>query len=236
MIIGGGDEAGRGAVIGPLVVSVIAVSKGRERKLSEIGVRDSKLLTRRKREFLFDDIKEVCEEVKAYPISNEEINAAMRSGVSLNQLEAIRFAQLVDTLESNVQKMYIDSPDVRAERFGMRMKLSAKKPMLVVGAAAGKKDKANGSMRVISEHKADARYPAVSAASIVAKVLRDREMERIERESGVEIGSGYPSDRYTIEAIKTNLASKRLNPYIREYWKTLAKIKQRKIKEFVGFS
>ncbi|MDE1873501.1 MAG: ribonuclease HII [Candidatus Micrarchaeota archaeon] len=235
MMIGGGDEAGRGAVIGPLVVSVICVSKGRERRLSEIGVRDSKMLTRRKRDFLFDEIHDICEEVRYYPISNEEINSAMRSGVSLNQLEAIRFAQLVDMLESNVQKMYIDSPDVRAERFGMRMKLSAKKPMLVVGASAGKKDRANGGIRVISEHKADARYPAVSAASIVAKVIRDREMDRIERESGVEIGSGYPSDRYTIEAIKANLASKRLNPYIREYWKTLAKIKQRRIKEFAGF-
>ncbi len=238
MIIGGGDEAGRGAVIGPLVVSVIAVSKGKEKRLSDIGVRDSKLLTRRKRDFLFDEIKGVCEEVKTYAISNEEINSAMRSGVSLNQLEAMRFAQLVDSLESNVQKMYIDSPDVRAERFGVRMRLSAKKPMRVLGAKVEGKEKGrmNSGMRVISEHKADARYPVVSAASIIAKVIRDREMERIERESGVEIGSGYPSDKYTIEAIKTNLASKRLNPYIREYWKTLAKIKQRKIKEFVGFA
>lgn len=234
MIIGGGDEAGRGAVIGPLVVSVICVSKGKERKLSDIGVRDSKMLTRRKRDFLFDEIQDVCEEVKTYPISNEEINDAMRGGVSLNQLEAMRFAQLVDSLESRVEKMYIDSPDVRAERFGMRMGLSAKRPMSVMGVKNGVKVK--GALRVISEHKADARYPVVSAASIIAKVTRDREMERIESASGVDIGSGYPSDRYTIEAIKMNLASKRLNPYIREYWKTLARIKQRKIKEFVGFA
>ncbi|MCL5239469.1 MAG: ribonuclease HII [Candidatus Marsarchaeota archaeon] len=236
MMIGGGDEAGRGAVIGPLVVSVICVSQGRERHLSDIGVRDSKMLTRRKREFLFDEIHDICEEVKYYPISNEEINSAMRSGVSLNQLEAIRFAQLVDSLESRVRRMYIDSPDVRAERFGVRMSLSSKTPMRVMGVKGLKKEKDRESMRIVSEHKADARYPVVSAASIISKVIRDREMERIERESGVEIGSGYPSDRYTIEAIKSNLESKRLNPYIREYWKTLEKIKQRKIKEFDGFS
>jgi ribonuclease HII len=64
-------------VIGPLVVSVICVSKGRERQLAEIGVRDSKLLTRRKRNFLFDEIVSICEEVKTYKISNDEINNAM---------------------------------------------------------------------------------------------------------------------------------------------------------------
>ncbi len=232
MIIGGGDEAGRGAVIGPLVVSVICVSKGKEKRLSDIGVRDSKMLTRRKRDFLFDEIQDICEEVKYYPISNEEINSAMRSGVSINQLEAMRFAQLVDELKSSVGRMYIDSPDVRAERFGTRIGLAATKPMGVVGV---KGDGKKRGIKIISEHKADARYPVVSGASIIAKVIRDREMERIERESGVEIGSGYPSDKYTVEAIKSNLASKKLNPYIREYWKTLERIKQRKIKEFAGF-
>jgi ribonuclease HII len=211
---------------------VICVSKGRERQLAEIGVRDSKLLTRRKRNFLFDEIVSICEEVKTYKISNDEINNAMKNGVSLNQLEAIRFAQLVDELECNISRMYVDSPDVRAERFGVRISLSAKKPTHVMGV---KGEKGRGGIKIISEHKADARYPAVSAASIIAKVTRDGEMERIERESGVDIGSGYPSDKYTVEAIKANLASKRLNPYIREYWKTLDKIKQRKIKEFGGF-
>lgn len=209
----------------------MCVSKGKERKFADIGVRDSKLLTRRKRNFLFDEIHAIAEEVKTYKISNEEINNAMKIGVSLNQLEAMRFAQLVDELKCKVDKMYVDSPDVRAERFGMRIGLSATTPMRVMGV----KGESRGGMKIISEHKADARYPVVSGASIIAKVIRDREMERIERESGVEIGSGYPSDKYTIEAIKSNLASKRLNPYIREYWKTLDKIKQRKIKEFAGF-
>lgn len=220
-------------MIGPLVVSVICVSKGKERKLAEIGVRDSKLLTRRKRNFLFDEIVSICEEVRTYKISNEEINNAMKNGISLNQLEAIRFAQLVDELECRVDKMYVDSPDVRAERFGVRIGLSATKPTRVMGV---KGEGGRGGIKLISEHKADARYPVVSAASIIAKVTRDREIARIEKESGIEMGSGYPSDRYTVEAIKSNLASKRLNPYIREYWKTLDKIKQRKIKEFAGFS
>ncbi len=229
MIIGGGDEAGRGAVIGPLVVSLVCVGKGKEKKLADIGVRDSKLLTRRKREFLFDEINGICDEIKTYQISNDEINRAMKGGISLNQLEAMRFAQLVDSLESDVRKVYLDSPDVKPERFGVRVSLSAKKPMRVLGSRGSG---SRGGISIIAEHKADARYPVVSSASIIAKVTRDREMERIESMSGIEIGSGYPSDHYTIGAIKANLASRRLSPYIREYWKTLERIKQRKMTEF----
>jgi len=211
----------------------VCIGKGREKKLADIGVRDSKLLTPRKRAFLFDEIHSLAEEVRTYKISNEEINNAMKTGVSLNQLEAMRFAQLMDELECDIDKLYLDSPDVIPERFGMRVGLFAKKPIKALGvkgkAGEGKR------IKVISEHKADARYPVVSGASIISKVIRDEEMKRIERASGVDIGSGYPGDRYTVDAIKENLATKKLNPYIREYWKTLARIKQRRIKEFEGF-
>ncbi len=233
IIIGGGDEAGRGAVIGPLVIGIVCVSKGKEKQFSDIGVRDSKLLTRRKRAFLFDEIQSISEEVKTYKISNDEINNAMRAGISLNQLEAMHFARLIDGLKSDVEKMYIDSPDVLAERFGIRIGLFAKKPSTVVGVKGQVKD--GSRIRIISEHKADARYPVVSGASIMAKVIRDEEMERIADEAGVDAGSGYPGDKNTVEAIKENLSTKKLNPYIREYWKTLERIKQRKIKEFEGF-
>lgn len=196
-------------------------------------MRDSKLLTKRKRAFLFGEIQSISEEVKTYKISNDEINNAMRIGMSINQLEAVRFAQLVDALSCNVEKIYLDSPDVLAEKFGMRVSLFSKKPTRVVGVRGQGRE--GNKIKIISEHKADARYPVVSGASIIAKVIRDEEMERIEKESGLEIGSGYPGDRYTIAAIKENLATKRLNPYIREYWKTLDSIRQRKMGEFGDF-
>lgn len=220
-------------MIGPLVVSIVCVGQGKEKKLADIGVRDSKLLTRRKRTYLFDEIESIAEEVKTYKINNDEINSAMKMGISINQLEAMRFAQLIDDLKCDVDKMYLDSPDVLAERFGMRVALFSKKPSRVMGVKGQGRD--STKMKIISEHKADMRYPVVSGASIMAKVTRDEEMEKIEAESGIEIGSGYPGDRYTIEAIKDNLLTKRLNPYIREYWKTLDVIRQRKMKEFEGF-
>ena len=157
----------------------------------------------------------------------------MRSGVSINQLEAMHFARLIDEMHADVEKAYIDSPDVVAERFGMRISLFSKKPTRVVGAKGGSKE---ARIRIISEHKADIRYPVVSAASIIAKVTRDREMELIERKLGIKIGSGYPGDRGTVEVIKANLKSRALGPYLREYWKTIETIRQRRIGEFPSAS
>jgi len=96
IIIAGGDEAGRGAVLGPLVVSLVSINEGKAKKLSEIGVRDSKMLSRKRREFLFDDIYSLAEDVRTYAITPEEINNAMRSNISINELEAIHFARLID--------------------------------------------------------------------------------------------------------------------------------------------
>jgi ribonuclease HII len=233
IIIAGGDEAGRGAVIGPLVVSVICIGKAKEKRLSTIGVRDSKLLTKRKRAFLFEEIRSLSEEMKTYKITNEEINTAMRSGISINQLEAMHFARLMDEMTHEIDRAYIDSPDVIAERFGMRISLFAKKPMRVVGVKGGSRE--GKRIKIISEHKADIKYPVVSAASIIAKVTRDAEMEKIEDEVGLSLGSGYPGDKETVATIKGNLRNNVLSPYIREYWKTLENIRQRKIGEFPEF-
>jgi ribonuclease HII len=84
----------------------------------------------------------------------------------------------------------------------------------------------------VAEHKADSRYPIVSAASIIAKVTRDREVKKIERELGITIGSGYPSDETTIDAIKANMGNAQLFNHIRRYWKTMDRIKQTRLTSF----
>ena len=83
--------------------------------------------------------------------------------------------------------------------------------------------------KIISEHKADSRYPVVSAASIIAKVTRDREIKKLEKELKIRIGSGYPSDYKTIEIIKNNLKTGILDEHIREKWSTMDRIKQTKL-------
>ena len=230
IIIGGGDEAGRGAVLGPLVVSIVCIGSAKEKRLRDIGVRDSKMLTGKKREFLYEEIRSLASEVAYRSITNEEINAAMRSNISLNELEALHFAKLVDSLNTDIKKLYIDSPDVIQGRFGTRIGLFAKKTV----ASVGVKCKDGHVIRITAEHKADIRYPVVSASSIISKVIRDREVGRIADASGIDIGSGYPSDMQTIRALKADLHEKRLEPYVRNRWKTWSSIRQHRMDEFLG--
>ncbi|MGC8479409.1 MAG: ribonuclease HII [Candidatus Micrarchaeia archaeon] len=234
MLIAGGDEAGRGAVLGPLVVSIVKISKGRENKFARIGVRDSKMLSKKKRLFLFDEIYALADEIKVYKISNDEINKAMSNKISLNEIEALNFAKLIDSLDTLPDYIFLDSPDVISERFGVRVGFFSKNKLLVKGIKYTKEDRSNkNKANIISEHKADARYPVVSAASIISKVVRDKEIDMIKEKTGIEIGSGYPSDAYTITAIRENLGTGKLMPYLRHEWQTLKNIRQLKIENFL---
>jgi ribonuclease HII len=232
IIVFGGDEAGRGAILGPLVISIVAVRSTSLHRLSKIGVRDSKMLTEKRRNQLFDEIKAIATDIKVDRIYANEINEAMRNHISLNELEAVRFAALFDQIGSEVGSVYLDSPDVIAERFGARFKLSSSKSTRVVGIKGERTGKGMRCTRVIAEHKADSRYPVVSAASIIAKVTRDREIQKLERSLKVPIGSGYPSDYKTIEMIRRNLKSGILDGNIREKWSTMERIKQTKLTSF----
>jgi ribonuclease HII len=231
IIICGGDEAGRGALIGPLVIAMISVKNNFERKLADIGVRDSKLLSRRKRESLYGMIFKIATEVKVDKIYPNEINEAMKTGISLNELEAVHFAKLFDSMKSTVNTLYLDSPDVIAEKFGIRVNMSSMKPTKIVGIGQ-KRVRGVTYTKIVSQHKADSRYPVVSAASIIAKVERDNEIERIGEELGIDIGSGYPADSYTISAIRENMGNEALKRHVREYWQTMRNIKQTRLTNF----
>jgi ribonuclease HII len=209
---------------------VVCISKAREKKLAEIGVRDSKLLTRRKREFLFEEINSLAEEVKTISIDAEEINRSMAAKISLNQLEALKFASIIDSLNGDVARVYLDSPDVIPYKFGIRISVFSKKLIKVKGVPSSRGK--SPFITVIAEHKADSRYPVASSASIIAKVSRDREIERIKDRLGIDFGSGYPSDKVTIAAIRANMDNQKATSYIRNRWKTLQTIRQLKINEF----
>ena len=196
------------------------------------------MLTPRKREFLYDEIISIADEVRSYSISSEEIDQAITSNVSLNQLEALNFARLIDSLKTEPNKVFLDSPDVISERFGMRVSLFSSRNMHVKGIKKkGQKNEGivpadSKRISVIAEHKADSIYPVVSSASIIAKVIRDREIERITDHLGIDIGSGYPSDAQTIDAIKDNLANEKFAKFIRQRWKTMQIIRQARMNEF----
>lgn len=227
----GGDEAGRGAILGPLVISIVAVKDTSIHRLSDIGVRDSKMLTEKLRTKLYDEITDIALDIKVDCIYPKDINEAMTNHISLNELEAVRFASLFEKIEKDVNIFYLDSPDVIPERFGTRLKLASSRPVIVRGVKA-QRTKGVKYTKIISEHKADSRYPVVSAASIIAKVTRDREIRKLEKRLRMRIGSGYPSDYKTIDAIKRNLKTGRLDDHIRQRWATLERIKQTRLTSF----
>ncbi len=194
----GCDEAGRGPVIGPMVIAVVC---GDQEIMREIGARDSKALSEKSRERIYDRIVEKAASVQYVIISEKEIDEATRMN-ELNLLEAKTIAGLI----KKENEYIIDCPDVNEERFARLI------------------SELSGNDKIISKHKADVNYPLVSAASIIAKVKREKEVLKIKKEIG-EFGSGYPSDERTIAFLKGYLAKNgTLPPHVRRSWKTVEKI------------
>jgi ribonuclease HII len=199
------DEAGRGSVVGPLVVGGFLVQEHRLAELAPLGVRDSKLLTPAARERVYRRLPEVgrcC----SIPLSPAQVDAAVRRN-ELNLLEARAFADLIRRTRPDLS--YVDACDPVAARFGR-----------TVSALAG------GIGTVHAQHGADRSLPVVGAASIVAKVRRDRAVARLARSLQIDVGSGYPSDGRTVACVRTALSDRPIPaPWIRHSWKTAERLK-----------
>lgn len=208
MLLGGVDEAGRGCVLGPLAVAGVSVDSGRMRELAELGVKDSKLLSPAQRDSLYPEIMRLCTRVEVSRIPPRMIDRYVSRGKKyrrLNYLETIHMAKVIDALR--VDEVFVDAPDVNPVRFKAELEgLLSCKP------------------RVVAEHKADVNYSVVSAASIVAKVERDRDVEELRRVHG-DFGSGYPSDPDTIAFLREWMKSRSAQPdFARKSWKTWERI------------
>jgi ribonuclease HII len=212
MIIAGIDEAGRGPAIGPLVMAIALIDESKVDELQKIGVKDSKLLSPLQRERMFHEIKKVCQ-FEIISISPQEIDAAVESETTnLNWLEADTAIKMLNSYKP--QKAFIDCPSANPKAYTKYLveKLSFK-PELVV------------------EHKADANYLIVGAASILAKVTRDHAIEELQKKHNVRFGSGYPSDPVTSAFIRVNWNKYDFFRKSWGTWKTAAsKEKQSKLK------
>jgi len=186
VLVAGVDEAGRGPVIGPLVTAGVSIEEKDLSKLKEIGVKDSKLLSPKQREYLFEQIKKIVKEYKIIIVEPSEIDEAVESEASnLNHLETEKFAMIINSLKPD--RVIIDCPSTNLEGYKEHIRVFIKE-----------------KMSIICEHKADLNYEVVGAASILAKVTRDREIEKIKEKLGVELGSGYPSDETTQNFLRKN--------------------------------
>ena len=202
MKICGVDDAGRGSMIGPMVIAGISIEKKNIPKLRKLGVRDSKKLSPKKRELLYKEIINIVDDYHVIRIPPKTIDKYVFEH-NLNHLEAKKMAAVITHLKSEIS--YVDSCDVNATRFGREIS-----------------DLSNKS-KVRSYHYADSRFVVVSAASIIAKVSRDRSIARLNK--NYEFGSGYPSDKKSVNFVKKLVSAKKPLPSsVRKSWKPVQKI------------
>ena len=212
------DEAGRGCVIGPLVMAAVECD---EEILKRLRVKDSKLLTPSRRRELYREIRKYSRKVSVVKMSAEEINEAMKQKINLNDIEAMMAARLLKRIRA--KKVIIDCPDPTADLFSKRL-------LRLDGRILDDRD-------ILLEHKADVNHPVVSAASIIAKEVREREIRKIKKVVGEDFGSGYAHDPVTREFLKKHMKDEKIRPFLRVGWKTLSNIReelaQTKLERFI---
>ncbi len=214
--VGGVEEAGRGPVVGPMVMAIVVLEKQKIPYLEKIGVKDSKLLSPKQRKNLFQEITKYCtyEYLIVFP---EEIDNALESAsMNLNLLEAKITSDLIKKVD--VDYVIMDSPSSVPHKHTEVVRNYLK----------------NEEIQLFSEHKADENYVIVGAASIIAKVIRDEEIEKIKKKINYDFGSGYPSDPKTKDFIKKYWD---VQPSLfRQTWKTYKKIKNESTQRELNFN
>jgi len=198
----GVDDAGRGPMLGPLVIAGISLKEKNIKKLSMLGVKDSKKLNPKLREQLYKKIIEIVDDYYITKISPRSIDASVKKHC-LNGLEAKYMAKVVSKLNPDVS--YVDSCDVNPTRFGREI------------------SKLSDNHKIKSYHRADSRFVVVSAASILAKVSRDKVIMKLQKDHN--LGSGYPSDSVTVKFVtKYYKKNHEMPKFVRKSWKPVQKI------------
>ena len=215
-LVCGIDEAGKGPVIGPLILAGVSMKESELHKLVELEVKDSKLHSPRRREELFKEIIKVVDGYEMIKVPAMEIDSRSEVGLNLNTLEALKAANILDKLNPDIA--YIDSPT---------------SPDGATFEKLIREHLENQNIEIKAGHKFDAKYPIVSAASILAKVTRDAEVEKIRKDIGEEIGSGYPADPITKDFLRNRL-NNNASKYIRKTWATWKNLQAEKDQQSLG--
>ena len=196
MLVCGIDDAGRGSVLGPLVIAGIVIKRTKINQLKKQGIRDSKKLTPLARERLYKKIINIVDDYYVTRISPKIIDKSVFNH-SLNHLEARYMAKVISKLSPSIA--FVDSCDVNPRRFGKEI------------------SKLTFRSKIKSYHHADSKFVVVSAASILAKVSRDRAITKLKKK--YNIGSGYPSDPKTKAFVKKSIKRNVPLTFIRKSWK-----------------
>lgn len=208
------DEAGKGPVLGPMVAACVVAPA--ESVLPE-GIDDSKRLAPTRREELARTLREDDRiAVGLAAVTPDRIDAPE---TDMNTLTVVAHAEAAREVVERGMAGICDAGDVDAARFVRRVGKRLPEGVALDG-----------------EHGADGSHAIVGAASVLAKVERDRRVRELESEYG-EVGSGYPSDPRTRAFLAEYVAEYGALPACaRSSWKTctdvLAAAEQETLAEF----
>lgn len=201
------DEAGRGPVIGSMFVGGFKIDDSKMKELEELGVKDSKKLSDKKRERLAKELRQLGD-ITLKEIEASEIDE-LREVMTLNEIEINAFIDVIE--KSDADKIFLDLPEPNAERFVNKLKAELPERF---------KDR-----EFVAEHGADDEYPIVSAASIIAKSARESHVEELQEKYGYDFKSGYPHDQPTRDFLRDYLEEHgELPKETRRSWSTADKI------------
>lgn len=223
MLTLGIDDAGRGPVIGPMVLAGCLIDDKTAPYFKKLGVKDSKQLTNKRREILAKEIREKAETFEIVIVPPIKIDGTENKRIKLNEIEAIACAKIINRINKGFKqiKVVVDCPSTSIVKWTDFLKTRIKNL---------------ANLEISCEHKADQNHISVSAASILAKSVREREMETLRKKYGEEIGSGYTSDPLTIKFLEKNASKYENEGIFRKTWVTWQRVKsnnsQRRLGDF----
>jgi len=223
MLTLGIDDAGRGPVIGPMVLAGCLLDENAEKELKRLGVKDSKQLSQKRREFLAEKIKERAETFEVVILPPVEIDGEGEDRIKLNELEALACAKIINKINKgfNRIRVVIDCPSVSIAKWTDYLKTKINNL---------------SNLEIVCEHKADINHVTVSAASVLAKCVREIEMSKLREIYGPSIGSGYSSDPLTQKFLETHAKKHEDKGIFRKTWLTWKRanvaLSQKKLGEF----
>lgn len=207
VLVAGIDEAGRGCVLGPLVIAMAGTERGMIPKLIEAGVKDSKKLSPRSRSRIAVRIRRITSVLETKRMSAGRIDELRGKGINLNEIEAMLIGSILVKHRRGI--FYVDSVDKDCERF----------KAMILRHAPGFKGV------LIVKNYLDESNPLVSAASIIAKVERDKAVKSLLRKAGLPECSGYSSDPETIRLLEQFIRSGSGGGIVRRSWSTVGRMR-----------
>jgi|TARA_Y100000034_G_scaffold90300_1_gene108761 ribonuclease HII len=204
------DDAGRGPLIGPMILAGVLVDKASLTSLKKHPIDDSKTIIHSTRITLAKIIKQSVVSYKIVQSSPAQIDKAIFDKINLNTLEAMKTAEIINDLNPKKEKVkvIVDCPSVNTKAWQAKLMEFIEHPE---------------NLQVSCEHKADANHIEAAAASILAKVTREEEVSKIKKQHG-NIGSGYPSDPTTRDFLKEHGKQLANSGIFRKSWQTWQKL------------